>query len=205
MADDNTDDGRIGLFGYVRHHYNGMAIWRRLLVTLSIVAVLVGAGGMVVGRVQPNPMATAANTDVPAKIEDIKKEGMTKGWSSEQIRTKVESVKTDAAVQARWFYDNFSPTLAKMGASFFAAFVLGYAFRQFVKTMATIAALAIAAALILQFTGMADVAAMIRGGADKTQQLADQLYEIGKKMVTERLPASGSGIAGLVVGFLRKK
>jgi uncharacterized membrane protein (Fun14 family) len=203
MTDDLTN-GKVGALGYVRHHYNGLSIWRRLLVVLSIVFVGIGAAGTVFGKVSGAQSRSIASP-APAKIEELKKDRQAKGFSEEQIRKEVDELKQKTVENAHWFYDTFSPTLMAMGISFFTAFVLGFAFRQFVLTMATVAAIAITLAFVAQIMGWADVASFVRGRAEESKQLADQIYSAGKALVQDRLPSSGSGVAGFLVGFFRRK
>jgi hypothetical protein len=203
MSDDLTN-GKIGAFGYVRNHYNGLAVWRRLLVILSIVFVGIGAAGTVFGMTRGAPSSVLASP-APAKVEALRNDLKTKGFTEDEVRKQIDDLKTKSIENAHWFYDTFSPTLLAMGISFFTAFVLGFAFRQFVLTMATVAAIAITLAFVAQIMGWADIASFIRGRAEESKQLADQIYSAGKALVQDRLPSSGAGVTGFLVGFLRRK
>ena len=98
-----------------------------------------------------------------------------------------------------------SPWLTRTGLSFVLAFIIGWAFRAFIKAMAIVTALGVGAMLLLSHFRVIniDFSAAEQHYATAMQWLGDQALRL-KDAAMAHLPASTSGAFGLFVG-LRKK
>jgi len=98
-----------------------------------------------------------------------------------------------------------APHATHIGVSFIVGFILGWAFRVFVKTMAMIAALATALFFGLSYFNVMNIdlsKAEKQYDSGKTW-LVDQAGRL-KDAVKTHLPSSGATFLGLFVGFRRK-
>ena len=104
-----------------------------------------------------------------------------------------------------WLSNMTSPTVAKMGASFLGGFLIGWAFRRFLKTAALIAGITLAGVAALEATGWialdwVSIERQISQGFRWLQGEAEGL----KTLLTGYMPSAGAGGAGAFFGFRRK-
>lgn len=93
----------------------------------------------------------------------------------------------------------------KLGMSFLGAFVIGYAFRTFVKTMAILAALSVTTILLLSYFNVfnVDFSHVQQQWDSNSQWITAQAKKV-KDVVWSHLPSSTAAFAGLFVGMLRR-
>lgn len=98
-----------------------------------------------------------------------------------------------------------SPILMRVGLVFAVGFVIGYAFRSFLKTAAMLAAVAVVGLLVLSWTGIlhVDMTTMQERYHDTAAWLAGETQRLLEHMLTH-VPSTLSGIAGAITGFLRR-
>jgi len=99
----------------------------------------------------------------------------------------------------------FSPWLTRVGFTFIVGFVVGWAFRAFIKIMSMIASLALAVVLALSYFGVLNVDF---SSAEKQYESAmswvtDQASRAAKTILNH-IPGSASSFAGMFIGFRRK-
>ncbi|MGC4076060.1 MAG: hypothetical protein QM702_03320 [Rubrivivax sp.] len=156
------------------------------------------------GYFQPDP---EAKVQAKAKVEDLVGQSNQRSLTAEQ-KQQINQQISQAADQVRsaghWFYDKTAPFLWRIGLGFAIAFVLGYMARQFVKTVAVLAALVLVLAGVAIYFGKLDgstIGADLRSGAgwvaERSTWIKDQLVAVAT--------ASVSGTLGFIVGFTRQK
>jgi uncharacterized membrane protein (Fun14 family) len=183
----------------VRAHYKGLAGWKRMLVVLAFVASVVGVVGTVGGVVRAEPAEKKAAVTT---IEGIRGTAKSSNLTPEQKAT-LEQAQAKVSELSHWFYDQTAPQLSKMGLGFIVAFVLGIAFRQFVKTMATVTALVLAMAGVAGYFGWVDFSSVKNYVTDGTGWAMEQMGGV-KDTVLKLAGASLSGTVGFFIGFMRR-
>ena len=185
----------LGLF---HQHYWRLAWWKKLLLVLAVVLGVVGATGSVGGFFRPDPpemkqaQATVESLAVPAGVA-----------LTPQQQVQIDQAKAKVDEFRHWFYDKTAPHLWRMGLGFFVMFVIGYAFRQFVKTMAVIAALLLAAVGVAAYLGAFELGHFRQNLTHSTGWAMDQVAGL-KDLILKFAAASLSGTAGFVIGFMRR-
>jgi uncharacterized membrane protein (Fun14 family) len=98
-----------------------------------------------------------------------------------------------------------SPTLIRVGMTFAVGFAIGFAFRSFLKTAATIAAVAVVGMLLLSWSGVLhlDMATMQERYRDTTAWLVGETQRLFDTAFTY-VPSALAGLAGGITGFLRR-
>jgi len=101
--------------------------------------------------------------------------------------------------------ERLSPGMTRMGLSFIAAFVIGWAFRVFIKTMLLITVLGTALLLGLSYFGVLNVdftkarteyAGAIAWISDQAERLRDTALAY--------FPSTGGSMVGLLLGLKKK-
>lgn len=93
--------------------------------------------------------------------------------------------------------------MARLGGSFAGGLLFGIFFRAFLKTMAAITALVVAAIAALAWFDVVD-ADSLRRGSDSVFGWAEGTGTAAKNFLVGVLPSAGSGAAGFFVGLLKK-
>jgi uncharacterized membrane protein (Fun14 family) len=106
---------------------------------------------------------------------------------------------------ASWIGNLSSPALAKFGGSYLGGFLLGWAFRHFLKMAAMLAAVVLASIAVLKATGWLDldwasIETQVSQGMRWLQGEAEGL----KNLVAGFLPSAGAAGAGAFFGFRKK-
>lgn len=183
----------------VRSHYKGLAGWKRALVILAFVASVVGVVGTVGGYVRTAPPEREA---AMTTIEGLRGQARSSNLTPEQQAT-LEQAQAKVSQLGHWFYDKAAPQLSKMGLGFMVAFVLGIAFRHFVKTMGILAALVLVLGGVAGYFGWVDLATVKSNVAHGTGWAMDHLGGL-KETVLKFMGASLSGTVGFIIGFMRR-
>jgi uncharacterized membrane protein (Fun14 family) len=179
-----------------------MPRWQKTLLGLFLGVGVAGGAGQVYSRLTPPPSTaqvksgTSINTPPPGQ-------GFVGGSPQAPGSPTTPSVDTQQP-EPSWMAEH-SPWLTRTGLSFVLAFIIGWAFRAFIKAMAIVTALGVGAMLLLSHFRVIniDFSAAEQHYATAMQWLGDQALRL-KDAAMAHLPASTSGAFGLFVG-LRKK
>ena len=185
--------------GKIRSHYFGLSGWKKLLLMLAMTLAFVGSSGTIWGLIRGQPEEVAK---AQATIESIKSTASGANLTPEQ-NAQLDRAKEKVKAAGHWFYEKTAPQLAKVGFGFFVAFVLGYAFRQFIKTMAMLTALALALGGVAAYFGWIDFSAFRENLSTGTNWVTNQ-FDGAKQFAMRFIGAGMSGTIGFVVGFLRR-
>lgn len=106
---------------------------------------------------------------------------------------------------ASWIGNFTSPAMAQMAGSYLGGFVIGWAFRRFLRMAAMLAALILAGVAVLKSTGWLDldwasIETQLSQGLRWLQGEADGL----RSLLTGILPSAGAAGAGTFFGFRKK-
>jgi uncharacterized membrane protein (Fun14 family) len=186
--------------GTTSQHFFALAGWKKALLVLAIILAIAGFAGSLTGAVKGKPPEAR---EAQVRVEELSAVGRHSSLTAEQTQ-QLESAKAKVNDVKHWFYDQTAPQLWRIGLGFFIAFVLGFAARQFVKTMATLAAIAVVLAGVAVYFGWIDVGnakASLASGTGWVMERADTV----KEAVLKFAGASLSGTAGFVIGFMRSK
>jgi uncharacterized membrane protein (Fun14 family) len=93
----------------------------------------------------------------------------------------------------------------RVGMLFAAGFVVGFAFRSFLKAAAILAAVAVVGLLVLSWTGIlhVDMTTMQERYHDTAAWLGGEAQRLLDHMLVH-IPSTLAGIAGAITGFLRR-
>jgi len=181
-----------------------MPVWQKL--TLGVAALLGGTG--VAGQTYshynaapPGPLQTQVQTDntfpPPANSHEIVGTVKTPEDSAPASPTEPQPAPS--------FFEQNAPAMTRVGLSFVGAFIIGWAFRVFVKAMLLITVLGAALLMGLSYFHVVNVdfSEARTKYADSIAWVADQAAKLRDAAVAH-LPASGSSMVGLFVGFRKK-
>jgi uncharacterized membrane protein (Fun14 family) len=179
-----------------------MPRWQKTLLGLFLGLGAAGGAGQVYSRLTPPPSRaqvqneTAINTPPPGKSFV--------GGSPQSPDTPTPPPADTPQPEPSWLTEH-SPWLTRTGLSFVAAFIIGWAFRVFIKTMAFITAFGAGVMLLLSHFRVIniDFSAAEQHYATAAAWLSDQAGHL-KDAAIAHLPASTSGAFGLFVGFRKK-
>ena len=95
--------------------------------------------------------------------------------------------------------------MAQLGASYLGGFILGWAFRRFLRIAAMLAAIALAALTAMKATGWIELDwSSLEQQVGRTAQWLHGEAEGLRNMLTGFLPSAGAAGAGSFFGFSRK-
>lgn len=101
--------------------------------------------------------------------------------------------------------DVFSPAVFRLGFSFFAAFAMAYALRQFVKVTLVVVGAVLIGLFALQYAGVISVDwSFVEGKFDSVAAFVKEQTATFTKFVSGYLPSATSAAAGAFVGFRKK-
>ena len=177
--------------------------WQKSLLGLALGAGVVGAGGQVYSKLSPTSTANTQAVQKDSTGSSTAPPG--RGFVGGSPQTPATPADQPAPQPEPTWFEQHSPGLTRTGFSFIAAFIIGWAFRVFIKAMAIITALGVGAMLLLSHFRVIniDFSAAEQHYATATQWLGDQALRL-KDVAIAHLPASTSGAVGMFVG-LRKK
>ncbi len=186
--------------GNVKQHYATLSGWKKLLLMLSFLAAMVGTFGTLVGVVRGQ---SEERVKAQATVESIRSSLAPGASLTPDQQARLDQATTQMKSAGHWFYEKTAPHLAKIGFGFFVAFILGYAFRQFIKTMASLAAIAVALGGVAAYFGWIDFSHFRENLTASTGWVSDQLTG-AKDVIIKFIGASLSGTVGFVIGFMRR-
>ena len=106
---------------------------------------------------------------------------------------------------ASWIGNYTSPAVAQLGASYLGGFLIGWAFRRFLRMAAMLVAVVVAGVAVIKATGWIDVDwSALEGQIRQTVQWLHGEAEGLKNVVTGVLPSAGAAGAGSFFGFRKK-
>jgi len=182
----------------IGEQFQRVSPWRKFMLYLSILITGIGGMGLIYGQVS-GPVV--ANTEALPTIESIPASTNSRNLTPEEAS---ENVRLAAQQAHNWFTDNVAPNMFEWGVSFFVAFVLGFAFRTFVKWMAGATAVVLVLVGAMQYFNVVDVLPVVKNSMSDGTAWATQSMTGMKDFVTANLPSSVLGFAGFVAGFLRR-
>ncbi len=101
--------------------------------------------------------------------------------------------------------DTWSPAVFRLGFSFFAAFAMAYALRQFLKVTLVVVGAALVGMFALQYLKVITVDwSLVEGKFDSVAAFIRSQTETFTKFVSGYLPSATSAAAGAFVGFRKK-
>jgi uncharacterized membrane protein (Fun14 family) len=170
----------------------GQPIWKK---TLLMVALLVAAGGGLMTAIGHYQSSQQPASDPAGEVV------ATDGTSQRSFLP--DGARAMEVKQSKLEY--YGPKLAQAGLSFAVGYVLGFGMRRFVKTFATLAAVAVVGILALQYFDVVDlnydqVEEQTRGFFDWAQAQAGA----AKDWLLTYLPSATAGTAGVASGFVRR-
>lgn len=106
---------------------------------------------------------------------------------------------------ATWIGNYTSPATAQIGASYLGGFLLGWAFRRFLRIAAMLVALVLACIGVMKASGWIDVDwSALEGQVSRTVQWLHGEAQGLKDVLTGFLPSAGAAGAGSFFGFRKK-
>lgn len=106
---------------------------------------------------------------------------------------------------ASWIGNFTSPAVAQIGGSYLGGFLIGWAFRRFLRIAATLAAVAFACMAALKATGWIDVDwSAVEAQISRTVQWLHGEAAGLKNVLSGILPSAGAAGAGTFFGFRKK-
>lgn len=106
---------------------------------------------------------------------------------------------------ASWIGNFTSPTIAQIGGSYLGGFLIGWAFRRFLRMAAMLVAAVLACIAVMKATGWIDVDwGSLEAQVGRTIQWLHGEAEGLKNVVTGFLPSAGAAGAGSFFGFRKK-
>jgi uncharacterized membrane protein (Fun14 family) len=106
---------------------------------------------------------------------------------------------------ASWIGNFTSPTMAQMAGSYLGGFLIGWAFRRFLRMAAMLAAILIAGIALLKATGWLNIDwASIEAQLSQSMRWLQGEAEGLKNLLTGFFPSAGAAGAGTFFGFRKK-
>ena len=106
---------------------------------------------------------------------------------------------------ASWIGNFTSPAVAQIGGSYLGGFVIGWAFRRFLRLAAMLVAVVLACVAAMKATGWIDVDwSQLEAQISKTVQWLHGEAEGLKNVLAGFLPSAGAAGAGTFFGFRKK-
>ncbi len=177
-----------------------MAGWQK--VTLGLAALIGGTG--VAGQTY-HRFGTSSSQSVETRPDSTTPPDHTPNFVDPAIAPPAQKEPDPTATTDGSFFQRNSPAMTRIGLSFVAAYIIGWAFRVFIKAMLLVTVLGGGLLLGLSYFNVVnvDLSAAREKYTDSIAWVTDQAGRL-KDAALAHLPASGSGMMGLFVG-LRKK
>jgi uncharacterized membrane protein (Fun14 family) len=201
MSDDVS--GRNNRFS---HAVAELPSWKKRLLSLTLVAALLGGGARLATMAAAKPRVEASPTTTPVVVNEAMPSGSS-GFVNARATASSEAaidapVQTDAPEPSRTEF--YSGWVFRIGLSIFIGIVIGTVFRMFIKTMAVLTAVVVTAIVVLSyfkvinidFTTMKDNYESFAGWAQ------GQVGRL-KDVVMASLPSTTSAAVGFFLGFKR--
>jgi len=172
-------------------HLLTMPMWQKVLLTLAGVAAAGGLSGQAIGYFAHKPE--------PAARASVQPEGA-RGVVAQQDQSTQQQPEEDKP-----FYLKLSPHATRMGLTFIAAFLIGWAFRAFLKMMAMITVVIGGLFFGLSYFKVmnVDFSKVEKPYNTSKEWVTDQAWKL-KDVLVSHLPSSTASVVGLFAGFRRK-
>ena len=187
--------------------------WKKILIGLSLVLALVGAGAQIANEQSRRENIKVAESETvretPAETSTKTPAGTSGLLPSGQRQTTAAnddqpSAQPEAIVPAPSALQRYAPQLMRIGASFFVALILGTFFRMFLKMAAIVSVCAAGLFFALTYFNLVDLDADgVRTQYESFAGWASEQAGQFKNFVFAALPSSTSAAAGFFVGFKR--
>lgn len=106
---------------------------------------------------------------------------------------------------ASWIGNYTSPAMAQIGGSYLGGFLIGWAFRRFLRMAAMLVAVVLGCMALLKATGWIDVDwSALEGQISRAVQWLHGEAEGLRNVLTGFLPSAGAAGAGTFFGFRKK-
>ncbi|MGQ0627003.1 MAG: FUN14 domain-containing protein [Phycisphaerales bacterium] len=175
-----------GARGSGRPALHGWAIWA------LVASVLLMVGGLAVPFVWPTGPTGASVSSAPAGVL-----GLTGGGQAGGDTGTAESPQSTLAA--------WSPTIFRLGFSFFACFAVGYALRTFFGFAVAALGFFFLALFGLEYAGLIDVKwGLVQERYDALAETAAREARSAWQAASAYIPAGGAGAAGLFSGWRRR-
>jgi uncharacterized membrane protein (Fun14 family) len=178
----------------------------RSLSTFQIVLLVAAIGVAAAGLFGMNWRAPLPPGTPGAPTPETVKDAIERGRSivSGSPTTEFEPKTADSASTQPWS-EWLSTRGVQIGLAFLGGFALGFAFRAFLKTMAILTALAIVTIVLLSYFRVINVDfTLVREQWDSNSEWIIAQGTKLKDLVWQYFPSSTAGVAGLIVGMVRK-
>lgn len=189
---------RVG--GSAGQHFWELAWWKKALLVFAVVLAVVGIAGAVTGTFRSKPPEVKS---AQVEVETLRAQGQRSSLTDEQ-QQQLKTADNTVNTYRHWFYDKTAPQLWRIGIGFFIAFILGFMARQFLKTMAVLAAVAVVLAAVAVYFGLLDSGGLKSNVTTGTGWVMDRLDSM-KETLLKFVGTSLSGTAGFVIGFMRPR
>ncbi len=171
--------------------------WQRWLVSLFL--VMAAVGGVMWTHATLTSRGEVRLDDPPVFLSDQPEPS--RGFVGDAGSVELEQAEEPGLP----WHGQLGGWLAKLGISFAVGVVVGVFFRSFLKTVAAVTAVAVAAVVGLSYFEIIDVDFTTMrdnygSAAEATRGFGSQL----KDLVLGRLPSATAALGGFVVGFLRR-
>ena len=180
-----------------------LRIWQRALLVVSVVVMLAGGAWSLVESDSPQQTAGAPDGSGATQSSTVAPDGFLPTQPSPTPGDASDA--TSSATEGDATFTRWSPTVFKLGFSFFVGFAVGYALRIFFRMTLLVIGIAMIAMFALQYAGLLtiDWAAMQGHYESVTGWLGGQ-FESMRSFMTGQLPSAALGATGLFVGFRRR-
>jgi uncharacterized membrane protein (Fun14 family) len=178
--------------------FRQLAGWKRMLLGVVAMLTALGGTGALVGQFQPRPDDYRQAARTVESLQNIPRASLTPD-QAEQLQSAQQTQRQYTG----FLYDSLSPHTWRAGLSFIGAFVLGFAFRQFVKTTALIVGIALAAVAALTYFDIVDLSS-VRSGVEKSSAWLTKIGTYAKDVVMAWFPSTVTSFAGFFLGFMKR-
>ncbi len=213
MADDAANDAPApsgkSSAGRVAANMIGLSPWKKWLLSVFLVMASVGSVAWTHAKLtMPAPSATVTSDDAPAYLRSDPTPENSAGLLGDAPARSADpggtTLKKAQAPELPW-HGRMGGWFARLGISFAVGLLVGVFFRSFLKTMAALTAVAVAAIVALSYFEILDIdTANMRANYDSAAGWASGQIGGVKDFVMGYLPSVTASGLGFAVGFLRR-
>lgn len=177
-----------------------MAGWKKIALGLAAMIGGTGVAGQTYHSLNPTTPAT-----VDTRTESATPPDHAPNFVDPATAPPAQSEPNPTATTDDSFFTQHSPAMTRTGISFVAAYIIGWAFRVFIKAMLLITVLIGGLMLGLSYFNVVnvDLTAAKEKYSNSIAWVTDQAGRL-KDAALAHLPTSGSSMMGLFVGLRRK-
>ncbi|CAN5514383.1 hypothetical protein BH10PLA1_BH10PLA1_18310 [soil metagenome] len=179
-----------------------MPIWQKGFLALATALGGAGVAGQTYSKFSPQQQPVVNTQNAPAAVTPSESSGFVD--ERRVPNPPPDPAAPDAQTEPGLVQYN-SPWMTRVGLSFVGGFIIGWAFRVFIKTMMLVTVLGVALLVGLSYFHVVNVdfsAARVKY-ADSIEWVIDQAAKLRDAAMTY-LPSTSTGVAGLFVGVKRK-